>query len=361
MIGASGLSLVELMVSLVVVLVVIATASTAYVKLYGSFKVESRITETQMDTLCGLELFRYDVEMAGYGLPHDMNSLTYSEATASPANLFNDATTAVPRAFVFRDNNGTNGSDILVIKSSVANITNITQKWSLIYMETGSCRVKSWGNGDLDFVAGEQVIVLDDQNRRLLAVASNWKLTYQDSTCTGLPNPTVGINLVYGIGSSAPSMPFNRVDYYLDTAGPLPSRCFPGSAILYRATINQSGGARNPQPLIDCVMDFQVAFGRDTNGDNAVDAWSSGLALTAAQIREQVRELRIFILYHEGAIDNRFRFSGTLTLGDAQTGTLKTFSPAAPSSLTDPKLDPTRYRWKIAKLVVKPMNLEASP
>jgi hypothetical protein len=40
---------------------------------------------------------------------------------------------------------------------------------------------------------------------------------------------------------------------------------------------------------------------------------------------------------------------------------LKTFSPAAPSSLADPNLDPTRYRWKIAKLVVKPMNLEASP
>jgi type IV pilus assembly protein PilW len=350
--SARGLTLVELMVTLVVVLVVIAAASTAYVQLFGSFKVQSKITDTQMDTLCGLELLRYDVEMAGYGLPFDMNSLTYTEATAAPANAYNDVPN-VPRPFVFGDHNGTNSSDVLVIKSIVANLNSTTKKWSLMYMEGGSCKVRNWGSTDLSFVHNERVIVLDDEARRLLPQPSstNWKLTY-DNNCTGLPNPTVGINIVYGINTdSDPSMPFNRVDYYLDTPDALPGRCLPGSFVLYRATINQSGGARNPQPLIDCVMNFQVAFGLDTNGDGGVDAWTSGLTLTAAQIRSRVRELRIFLLYHEGGRDDRFRFSGTLTLGDAQTGALSTYTPAG---------DAARYRWKVAKAVIKPMNLDAS-
>jgi hypothetical protein len=63
----------------------------------------------------------------------------------------------------------------------------------------------------------------------------------------------------------------------------------------------------------------------------------------------QLRELRIFILYHEGAKDDRFRFSGALTLGDAQTGTLSAYTPTG---------DALKYRWKVAKLVIKPMNLD---
>ncbi len=86
--------MVELMVTLVVVLVVIAAASTAYLQLFGSFKVQGKISETQMDTLCGFGLLRYDVEMAGYGLPFDMNSLTYSEAASDPL-LLNDANATI--------------------------------------------------------------------------------------------------------------------------------------------------------------------------------------------------------------------------------------------------------------------------
>ncbi len=229
-----------------------------------------------------------------------------------------------------------------------------------MYMEGGNCKVRSWGSSKLDFAPKERVIVLDDERRRLLGVGADWRLTlpdsFPDSNCTGLPNPTVGINLAYGLDDNTtatfiPRMPFNRVDYYVNIPGSLPGRCFPGSVILYRGTINQRGGAHNSQPLIDCVMDFQVAFGLDTNRDGGVDAWTPNLTLTAEQTRDRVRELRIFVLYHEGAKDDRFRFSGTLTLGDAQAGNLSTYTPAG---------DATRYRWKVAKLVVKPMNLDAS-
>jgi prepilin-type N-terminal cleavage/methylation domain-containing protein len=378
LISAKGLTLVELMVTLAVILVVIASASTAYLKLLGGFKVQGKLSDTQLDALYGFELLRYDVQMAGYGLPYptkppdDMCNV-YNEASSAPASNFNDKDPTptnpkcIPRAFRFSDNLGPNGSDILVIKSTVAKLSSSTRKWSMMYGKAPNCRVKSWGNSDLDFVAGEKVVaLLGDRDRRLLPLSlttANWKLTFADNNCAGLPSPSDDntVHVLYGVDNStsgAPLMPFNRVDYYLAAPGTpsdMPGKCFPGSFVFYRATINQSGataGARNPEPLIDCALDFQVAFGRDRDADGGVETWDSNSTLTAAQINTQLRELRIFVLYHEGGKDDNFRYSSTLNLGDAQTGTLSSFTPAG---------DATRYRWKVAKLVIKPMNLDVTP
>ena len=93
-----------------------------------------------------------------------------------------------------------------------------------------------------------------------------------------------------------------------------------------------------------------MAFGLDTDGDGGVETWLHGLgSLTPDQIRAQVREVRVFILYQEGQRDDNFQFSGTLNLGDEQTGALSTYTPAG---------DALKYRWKVAKLVIKPMNIE---
>jgi len=364
--GARGLTLVELMVTLVVILIVIASASTAYLKLFASFKVQDKISDTQMDTLVGLEFLRYDVEMAGYGLPQSLGSATYgSEAASStsyvlnPSNLNDEP--GVPRAFAFRDNNGTNNSDVVAIKSIVASVNGTTRKWSMIYQDGGTWKVKQWDTSDQNFTAGERIIVIDDNHTRALCgIGANWSpylfASGYYTNATGLPLPAAinRISLVYGIDADTdPSMPFNRVDYYLatpSTPSSFPSRCFSGSYILYRATINQNGGARNPQPLIDCVRDFQMAFGLDTDGDGGVETWLHGLgSLTPDQIRAQVREVRVFILYQEGQRDDNFQFSGTLNLGDEQTGALSTYTPAG---------DALKYRWKVAKLVIKPMNIE---
>jgi type IV pilus assembly protein PilW len=366
MISSKGLTLVELMVTLAVILVVIAAASTAYLKLIGGFKVQGKLSDTQLDALYGFELLRYDVQMAGYGLPHGPNPMCfYNEAAAAPASNFNDAANlpCIPRAFRFSNNGGPNGSDVLVIKSAVARLNSTTRKWSMMYRDGANCRIKSWSNGDMNFVSGEKIVaVLGDQTRNLLPApldSANWKLSFVDNNCTGLPSPAAGVvNLIYGVDNSttaAPRMPFNRVDYYLATPGTasdMPGRCFPGSFVLYRATINQSGalaGARNPEPLIDCVLDFQVAFGRDRDADGGVETWDSNSTLTLAQVNTQLRELRVFVLYHEGGRDDNFRYSGTLNLGDAQTGVLSSFTPTG---------NATRYRWKVTKLVTKPMNLD---
>ena len=153
---------------------------------------------------------------------------------------------------------------------------------------------------------------------------------YSNTTAVGGMAPNAQqLNYIYGLdnSSAAHRMPFNRVDYYLDNtiAADLPSTCAANTYTLYRSTVNQLNGTLNKTPLIDCVKDFQVAFGLDPAGDPLQPIqWQAnlmaGVAMTAAQIQQQLREVRIFILYQEGLGDTSrsggFRFSGTLNLGD---------------------------------------------
>jgi hypothetical protein len=256
--------------------------------------------------------------------------------------------------------------------------------------------VKLWGitvlDPVMDFTINDNFIVLDN-NGILQPAAGQWSCyTFNTALPNGgyyanassLPYPTSNKNVyyIYGLDNStnnpagAHRMPFNRVDYYLDKIlGPpsqFPNSCAASTFTLYRSTINQVDGTLNKAPLIDCVRDFQVAFGLATNLDGNVNSWVQTLAgMSAAQIQQQVREVRVFLLYQEGLGDTAklpgqgfsnsgssdFRFSGTLNLGDQDTGNLSSFNPA-----TGPNYNAkdSQYRWKVLEMDIKPMNLNSN-
>lgn len=403
-----GMTIVELMVALVIVLVVVGAATVAYVKFLRGFKTQSRISQSYMASLCGLEMLRYDIEMAGFGLPSSLTAgTTYSEAVAggatSPYNpaALNDATGNAPRALVSLNNSAQGGSDVLTIKSSIVGLNSVSKKWSMVTLATGAGalpKVKAWGgtslNAVMDFTAGDRFVVLDASGALQPAASGAWTCYtfsgnspasgyYTDATAIASGLNTQTVFFVYGLDASAGAhrMPFNRVDYYLErVSGQIPSNCAASSYTLYRSVIDQATGVGAATPILDCVRDFQVAFGLDTDGDGNVNTWATDLgAKDAAAIRSQVREVRAFILYHEGGGDvgatGRFRFSGVLNLGDSDiaesldstyaAGT-NTFQPWSPAALTGtpqlrsftPSGDDLQYRWKILPLTIKPMNLK---
>lgn len=357
------MTLVEIMVTLVVLLIVIGGAGAAYLKLLKGFKSESKIAESYMGNLTARELLRYDIEMAGFGLPSNLNGITYYEAvsdenvTPNPTS-FNEPSNTVPRPLVFGNNGATNNnsSDVLVIKSTVANLNKATRKWSTLYYDGIKWKVKRWQVSDQDFSNPDRVIVMDT-SRKLLLKSGSWYFTfksdyYSDASELATPTSTGELGLVHGINSDSdltknPRMPFNRVDYYLKRpVDNFPSRCYPESYILYRSTINHGDGKRNDEPLMDCVMDFQVIFGLADN------TWTNSLAsLSANDIRQQVRQVNIAILYHEGKQEDSFYFPGSLSLeDDPAKATVKTFTP---SNLGEA----VHYRWEVLKMAIKPMNL----
>ncbi len=113
-------------------------------------------------------------------------------------------------------------------------------------------------------------------------------------------------------------------------------------------------------PLLDCVADMQVAFKWDNNGDGFVESSAtdvlndaSGTPLTAAQIRDQVKEVRVYILGHEGQKDKTYTYpTQTICVGEVAGGVCTT-----PGHVFDIG-DNVNYRWKLYTLIVKPNNLK---
>ncbi len=421
-----GMTMVELMVSLAVVLLVIGAATTAYLKLLRTYTNQGNLAENYMANLTGLEMLRYDIEMAGLGLPAPPTAalppgVTYTEAAAQGANApappydpaaLNDATSSVPRAFVQLDNGGANNSDVLAIKSTAANLNPTSKKWSMISRAgpAAPAVVKMWGGGQsldpvMDFTAGppaDMFIILDNNYQLEADPSNNFNWCFPFVGAAGPPTgyyssvglsgavlpptvPTTGdqsVYHIYGLDNSAGvhRMPFNRVDYYLgnNVNFPSPKSCAPGTFTLFRSTIKQADGTLITTPLIDCVMDFQVAFGLATNLDNNINKWQTNLAgLQALDIQQQLREVRVFLVYQEGLGDlsksPSFRFSGFLNLGDQDIANgidpadypqvPNNFQQWSPAIMNGALSNPTpfglqlQYRWKVVEMAVKPMNL----
>jgi hypothetical protein len=97
---------------------------------------------------------------------------------------------------------------------------------------------------------------------------------------------------------------------------------------------------------------MQVIYRLDTDNNGTIDSTVNDIsAFTAQQIRDQVKEVRVYILSHEGERDRSFRYrNSTITVGEFGIG--RTFNLSATIGSTW-----ANYRWKVSTLVVKPRNL----
>lgn len=422
-----GFTLVELLITMVVFVFVLAAASQVFTGLLTQFKQQSKITETNIEGIVGLEMMRRDIESAGYGLPWNIIGVTdtdadgnfwehlpnYNEAAAAQAATFNDATFDIdgdgndgeaPRAVVSGNNmtyagsnNIFDGSDYLVIKAVNVATSAASSKWT--HLRAGNAK-RQWATppGPDDFCTpshpscptiDERVIVLApaDAARQALVVLGSgaWSNTYAN-TAAFSPGATE-TRFIYGVDPDTNlRMPFNRADYYIlkfDTSGDdiVPARCAPNTGILRKAIVNQGAGtfAGGTLPLIDCVADMQMVLGLDMNANGTIGTYTNGTTAAdapgetesaaiadvtatlnnAALIRQRVREVRVYILAHEGQRDPNFTFSG-FTTGSCATCVRVGLSAAlgrdfefSTSGITNWQ----NYRWKVYSLVVKPNNL----
>ena len=164
-----GFSLIELMITMVVFLLIIASASGVFTSLLTQFKQQSKISETNIEGAIGLEILRRDLESAGYGLPwnvelgggggNDWNLLVgYCEAvsdgtiTPNPTTFNNGVNTVpcpatvtgAPKAVQSGNNLGVDlsavavvgeSADYLAIKSTAVAINDTAKKWT--YLRAG--------------------------------------------------------------------------------------------------------------------------------------------------------------------------------------------------------------------------------
>ncbi len=93
-------------------------------------------------------------------------------------------------------------------------------------------------------------------------------------------------------------------------AAGMPTRCAPGTGVLYKATVNHADGKHLEMPLMDCVLDMRVVVaaevpppGTTIRTGTANAAWRAipPPALGAAQqVRDQAIDVRVYIVAQEG-------------------------------------------------------------
>lgn len=381
----SAFTLIELLVTMVIFVLVLAGASQIFTNLLTQFKQQSKIAETNIEGIIGLEILRRDLEHAGFGLPWNIPSnVTYNEASSSiicgtaNASYYNDSPSSPPRAIVSGNNNCTNNSDYLVIKGTNVAVNGASTKWTeLIYSSscsspyvsftTNICK-RTWSSTGEDLSEDDYVLLISPgavsgQERLLMANSGSFaakKFKSSEVDNSWLPTPGDKIRLVYGLssGTNAPLRPFNRVDYYISTSN-VPKRCAQGTGVLVKAMMDYNGGF-NQWPILDCVADFQVIYGLDNDNDGdfepgapgSMDAYTDNITtLTAQQIRQQVKQVRVYILTHEGQIDRSFSYNtNPVEVGEFGLGDSFNFEDKGIN-------DWRHFRWKIYTIVVDPKNL----
>ncbi|MCL2457589.1 MAG: PilW family protein [Desulfobulbus sp.] len=376
----SGFSLVELLVYMVILSVLMALITVSFTQTARQSARQSGIAETQIETGVGLELLRSDLESAGFGLPWGPDDATFP-GYGEPGPL---GGVGVPSALngVDLSADSQNTADYLVIRATSVIRDPAGQRWGWLGFDaSGTLRIDSLSREPLD---NDWVIAL----RTNISAANTRSLETDVSGVFGFhanaanleaiaPAPTINDPdgerlLLYAIAdktTAAISRPFNRIDYYIQPGGEVPSRCAPGTRTLSQRQLNQTdGNFSSPQPVVDCVADFQVVFFLDTDEDGGWDQRvnANGLAgLNAAQIRNRVKEVRCFILLHEGGEDRSYTHptanvnvgvtdaNGNLEIADDGSGPLgRQFNLAA-------SIGPNwaNYRWKVVNLTVNLKNL----
>lgn len=322
----AGFTLLEVLVAMALFIVVLVIASKAFNRIVSQASSYSKMEESNIEGVIGLEVMRHDLAQIGFGLPWGFSkgnpaasgstppstiidsTITYSESVDSVGLSLNDASNGVPRAFASYAGIGAFASDYIGLKGSTMGNSKTAQRWAYIPYHNFSSssgrqsRPVSYSANNLQ--TGDKVILINsnfndstNKDHRLLVAPNDDSSFYQNFSLTSmsddfLPTDDQETYMVYGMDTVTPRMPFNRADFFIQvpggvastdgsTDGTLPPFCAPLTGVLYKATVNHANGRYNYIPLLDCVADMQVVLGWDWDPVNptgtlgAVTAYSS--------------------------------------------------------------------------------------
>jgi len=349
----SGVSLLEIVIALATVMLVLYAAMTFFIGTVRQYKIQTKIIETNVEGVLGLELLRRDVESLGFGLHWD-NGIAYTERNTGTGEIdaLNDSP-APPRPVVSIDcaASTVNSSDYLVIRSARVGSSDAAGKWTIL--QTGPA-TRNWGSAEENLSGGDRVTVIapggvNQNQRRLVTPVSG---TDFSSLAAFAPVNASEASIVYGIDNGILVRPFNRAEYYIDnSASTVPPRCAANTGVLVKAVVRHDANGTTPLllPLLDCVADMQIVYGLDTDANPATPLawWDDISVLTAVTIRTQLKEIRVHILAQEGQRDTSYTHSvASVNVGSEGIGR-PSFNVSGYRN----------YRWKLYTIAVRPMNL----
>jgi len=308
-----GLTLVELLVSISIIMIMMSGVYVTYTSLFKGFKRESKIAQSLIDSTINIEIIRTDLINAGFGI-------------ATNETYYGTSNKVYPLAY-------NNATKVLDIYTTYNRRDHKTHGWVLLECE--------------DDTTVHKCQILEDHrnvdNYTSLKVIS--AINHEVIDNVSFSTPTT--NLMYAIGvpyDSSQTEKFVQVEYKLatdcdgDGNSDVPSRCHPDTKVLCRDTA----------PVVDCVFDWDVFFGYESSG--SIVYTNDPSATNTLSMKRVV----IYLFFHEGEKDSKFNFGAT-TYGYTRDfsiagSTLGTFTLPTANS-------PEQYRWKMMSIDAKTVNI----
>jgi prepilin-type N-terminal cleavage/methylation domain-containing protein len=338
----NGVTFVELLVALAIFSFVIAGFYGVYTAQMKHSTREYRLAESEMELGIAKTIIERDIMMAGYGMADDYGALSINPLSMNAT----DATLS------------TAGDSISLRGTAIGILSRTTQGWSYITGTGPPATFKTWSDDRENITPGDQVIYIEPHTREILTNDTTAIFTYP-----AIPSTAAAGDLVYGLNSESADLPYCTVQYL--TGGTHLSTCAPGTLNLLRAESSNDDpplpGTR--RPILNCVRDFQVALGLDTDGNGTIDAWdpiSAGTFLINSydmkSLKRHLKQVRIYILVQVGNRDPDYTYSNpdnpdnpnTIRVGDSSLGAGRDIT------LTT---EQRRYRWRVIALSITPRNL----
>ena len=341
--GNKGLSVVELVITMFIVLLVLSGAYFTYTNLLRGFKQETISVETEIEKLVGTELLRLDLEHAGYGIGIDEPFFPiewHDNPVLGNYDRYMEGKELIVRATLNNTNKKTYGWILMKCSS-----TSDTLEDSIII------------DNRLD-KTNNSIVILDDR-KNIASTSTDVKLT---DTC-----PKEGVFLGFPIDRD-----------YVNRTGKFDCRyqichavnyTFSRSNSLKDCNPNTKNLLREGKPILDCVADMKLQYWLDTDQDGKIDKIGSSPIeldndhldtsknsdfvdldgdgkITSPEVRKQIKLISIYLLMQDGKKDPQFTFN-------APTGYVKTQDNVKLKLPPDFK----HYRWKVIKITVRPLNL----
>lgn len=333
-----GITLVELMITLAIFSIVIAGVYAAYVTQIKHGIREYRIAESDMELDIAKSVIERDMAMAGYGFADD-----YAGAVATTIMPVS-ATDGTPDTLTLRGTATGRGS-------------RASQAWSYMVSTT---QFKTWTDGRENLRGGDRVVYIEPTQKKIQKSGTDWEFTVHNTlpTTTTLPTDDPTGHLIYGVSTVALTTPLNSVRYNL--GGTSPSMCATGTHSLLRAESNTAFSPASGDPLLACVLDFQVAFGLDTNEDKTIDCWDNGGATAAgydlSTLKTRVKQIRAYALLQIGNRDPDYTFpASSKRVGDENLTACGAAGGVGRNSTLD--AEQRKYRWRVITFNITPRNL----
>jgi prepilin-type N-terminal cleavage/methylation domain-containing protein len=333
-----GVSLVELLVTLAIFSAVMAGVYAIYLAQIRHSTREYMLAESEMETEIAKNIIERDIMMAGYGMADDYGPLSIDPLPVGSTDA------ASPSS-----------SDSLILRGTgVGILSRSAMAWSYITSKGPPVSYKTWADGRENVGLSDQVIYIEPNTREIMTVGSKGIFKFPDAP----PEAGEG-TLVYGLHSDSADLPYYTVQYLI--GGTALSMCSPGTQNLLRAESRNDDppSSSSRESILNCVRDFQVAIGLDTNDDGIIDLWDNGATLPSYDrrtLKRRLKQVRLYILLQQGNRDPYFTYSNpdnpgdgaTIRVGDSSLGTGRDIT------LTSKQRS---YRWRVLTLSVTPRNL----